>query len=350
MLSEKEIDYLKNEFPNIRDFWLEKVSRTFTLSIRILPPDLKEFIGHAYLICRFLDSLEDAENICIKKKHEALQKAIKILDEKRITEDEKKYFCDFAKLQKFPEYEHKLLCNFDILIKGLLIFPEEVVKSITVWAIEMAEGMIKYSFGKDENPFPHFNRSELEEYTYYVAGTVGLMLSEIFGNSCNISDVKRKIMNKHAVAFGKALQYVNIIKDSRSDYQEGRCFIPDDILKENGLSKEDFFKKEMKVEINFVYLSLFKKAWEYLNNALMYIEALPVRFWRVRLFCIWPVVLAAKTLVAISDNLENFIEDSAKFKITRAEVKKSIFFSYPAGVSNIYFKIFLKKNKWKFYD
>jgi farnesyl-diphosphate farnesyltransferase len=351
MLSEKEKNYFHHQFPEVRDFWLEKVSRTFTLSIRILPHELRNYVGHAYLICRFLDSLEDASEVAIATKHKALVKAIKVLTENSADQKTKNYFKEFSTLQEFPKYEVKLLKNLDLLVKGLKVFPQEACDSINKWAIEMANGMKKYAFGKDENPFPHFNSEELEEYTYYVAGTVGMMLTELFQADCKIPQAKLQIMSENAIAFGKALQYVNIIKDSRADYQEGRCFIPDDLLKKYNISKEEFFNKNSQNTdaVKNVYKNLFDKAWLYLNKALAYIKAIPSRYWRVRLFCIWPIILAAKTLISISENLDSFITGSTKYKITRPEVKRSVLFSYPAGFSNTYLNILLKKNKWNFY-
>ena len=38
---------------------LQKVSRTFALTIPLLPPQLTDWVGNAYLLCRIADTIED---------------------------------------------------------------------------------------------------------------------------------------------------------------------------------------------------------------------------------------------------------------------------------------------------
>ncbi len=39
---------------------LESVSRTFALTIPLLPPNLEKVVGNTYLLCRIVDTIEDA--------------------------------------------------------------------------------------------------------------------------------------------------------------------------------------------------------------------------------------------------------------------------------------------------
>ena len=68
--------YYCSEFAGLRNTWLKEVSRTFYPSIKALPADLHIYVGHSYLICRLLDTLEDAYDITVEKKKEALHQAI----------------------------------------------------------------------------------------------------------------------------------------------------------------------------------------------------------------------------------------------------------------------------------
>ena len=53
---------------------LESVSRTFALTIPLLPPELEKVVGNTYLLCRIVDTIEDASciNAVEKQKLSAL--------------------------------------------------------------------------------------------------------------------------------------------------------------------------------------------------------------------------------------------------------------------------------------
>ena len=42
---------------------LGSVSRTFALTIPLLPPDIEKVVGNAYLLCRIVDTIEDAAEL-----------------------------------------------------------------------------------------------------------------------------------------------------------------------------------------------------------------------------------------------------------------------------------------------
>jgi len=49
---------------------LGAVSRTFALTIPLLPKALETVIGNTYLLCRIIDTIEDAPTLSIKAKRE----------------------------------------------------------------------------------------------------------------------------------------------------------------------------------------------------------------------------------------------------------------------------------------
>jgi farnesyl-diphosphate farnesyltransferase len=327
------------EFAKKRNIWLKEVSRTFYPSIQILPKDLHFYVGHSYLICRLLDTLEDAYDISVEKKTKALNEAILCIKNSANFSKENNIFTDIAAASDIKPYEKIILENAFNVFECIETFPDIVKSDIRDWTIEMADGMKKYAFGSDNPKTQLSTMSELEEYTYYVAGTVGELLSRLFTlDHFNISDEKSEVMFENGVAFGKALQYVNIIKDSREDFTEGRCFIPADLLKKHGLELSEFFKSDKRDEIKAVYTELINIAEDHLKAAIKYIEAIPVRLWRIRLFCIWPVALAYATLNGIKRDLDEFIKTNNTYKISRSEVKSILRKGYIAAFSNRYFK------------
>ena len=73
---------------------------------------------------------------------------------------------------------------------------------------------------------------ELEWYLYRVAVIVGL-------TTLDILDVKGPQAELLARYLGGAVQLTNIIRDVSTDRQLGRVYLPEDLLKEQGLSRED---------------------------------------------------------------------------------------------------------------
>ena len=47
---------------------LGSVSRTFALTIPLLPPDIEKVVGNTYLLCRIVDTIEDAADLSTQTK------------------------------------------------------------------------------------------------------------------------------------------------------------------------------------------------------------------------------------------------------------------------------------------
>ena len=88
---------------------------------------------------------------------------------------------------------------------------------------------------------------ELELYCYRVAGTVGLMSSDVLGidNSSRTApwSLNREYLPKEeAIALGIANQLTNILRDIGEDAQRGRIYLPLEDLEQFGYSEEELFK------------------------------------------------------------------------------------------------------------
>jgi phytoene synthase len=74
----------------------------------------------------------------------------------------------------------------------------------------------------------------LERYCHRVAGVVGLLSAEIFG----YEDASTRI---YARELGIAFQLTNIIRDVGEDAQRGRIYLPQDEMRQYGVSDTDIF-------------------------------------------------------------------------------------------------------------
>lgn len=79
---------------------------------------------------------------------------------------------------------------------------------------------------------PFTSMRELREYTFSVASVVGLWLAALHG-------VRDRWMTHRAAALGHAMQLTNILRDVGEDLDDGRIYVPTDMLERHGLSAAD---------------------------------------------------------------------------------------------------------------
>ncbi len=142
---------------------------------------------------------------------------------------------------------------------------------------------------------------ELDQYTYYVAGCVGEFWTRMVCAHCPSMaswDVTR--MSAIGVRFGKGLQLTNIVKDLARDLHNGRCYVPELLLREAGLTPADLLKRENLPKFRPVLNRLIRLAMEHLDQGWMYTMALPRCEIRQRLACMWPILLAGETLKRVA--------------------------------------------------
>ena len=252
---------------------LKKTSRTFYIPITILESTMKKAVASAYLCMRAIDEIEDHETLNSDIKQHLLREISKML---RGTFDKEAY----AQLVK--NYTDKLPPVSLRLGDWLDFCPAESLDKVKKSTSEMAEGMAKW-VGKN---WQVRTREDLDEYTYYVAGLVGVMLSDLWKENAGI-ETSREL----AIGYGRGLQAVNILRNKEEDSERGVQFFPE------GWTRADMF---IYAEDNLT------KADEYLKS---------INHRRILLFCKLPLALAHKTLKALKSGRE---------KITREEVEATV--------------------------
>lgn len=253
---------------------LKETSRTFYIPITFLKNDLKMSVAAAYLAMRAIDEIEDHEKLSNDVKFDLLTATSELLKE---TFDAKAYEALLAPFaDQLPEVSLRLA-------DWLTFCPEGSRKIVQDSTSEMAFGMAKWSKAN----WQVHTREDLDDYTYYVAGLVGTMLSELWAWGADIQ-TDRDL----AIGYGRGLQAVNILRNQHEDMDErGVSFVPD------GWTRDD----------------LFAYAEENLAKADLYMKDINKR--TVLLFCRLPLALAHKTLKAMQEGRE---------KMSRAEVEKTV--------------------------
>ncbi len=140
--------------------------------------------------------------------------------------------------------------------------------------------------------------AEYQEYCYYVAGTVGYMLTDLWRASYRaITPGVYDALRTKARAFGEALQTVNILKDVAVDAErENSIYIPEELLRAQGSSHATLLDPAHETANHTALTELIRLAWANLDAARDYLLLVPRRALAVRLFCILPLLFAYATL------------------------------------------------------
>lgn len=296
---------------------LPAVSRTFALGIKVLPGALGQAVLDAYLLCRIADTVEDASGV------DPAQKAA-LLDDFLAAFDDTAVRARFlAGVQSLPgEVAHlTLACHADLVLEHFARLPDATQAIVRRWVTEMVVGMRKFVL-----LYPDGIRiqsiEEYKEYCYYVAGTVGYMLTDLWHqHSPSIGAHRYAVLRERCRAFAEALQTVNILKDVAVDAeQENSIYVPEELLQAHGSTQSRILAPELLAKNREALTQLIQLAWHDLEEARNYLLLIPRRAVSIRLFCILPLLLAYATLRDLVQSTA-MLRPGGSVKISRREVK-----------------------------
>jgi farnesyl-diphosphate farnesyltransferase len=302
---------------------LKATSRSFYLSLRVLPAAVRSQIGLAYLLARTTDTIADTELVSVQGRLEALESL-----RRRIlgaTSDA----LDFGRLTQgcaLPA-EKILLERVEEALRLLGQLPEadrrlvqEVLRIITSgqeldlkrFADARAGAIAALETG-----------AELDDYTYRVAGCVG----EFWTRICRLhlfpgERVDEDFLLRNGVRFGKGLQWVNVLRDIPRDLRRGRCYLPRQSLAAAGLGPEDLLSPGNHARLRPLYDQWLTGAEAHLAAGWDYTNALPAGQFRLRLACAWPILIGVRTLRLLRH--ENMLDNTLRLKVSRPEIRALI--------------------------
>lgn len=314
---------------------LLQVSRTFALNINVLKGKLHKSILLAYLYLRIADTVEDDPDMKASEKERILDLFAEIFRTAELREEVVEAF-ENALPESWRKSEHpymNLCLHTHVVVPLLKELPEVYAAPVRDVTVEMCGGMAKFALRQEaalnSGWFTLESVGELDEYCYYVAGIVGKLLTHLFAaDTCLIGSARKAEMQKLDVSFGLALQVANIVKDCREDSERHVCFIPEEICRRHGFehsydmfveSSDDDFNRRRAAVMN----ELVQKTWKHLEDAIAYTKLIPNIKMRTRLFCLWPLFMAAENMKLIGDGTSIFTNDK-KVKITRDTVKNIV--------------------------
>jgi farnesyl-diphosphate farnesyltransferase len=302
---------------------LPKVSRTFAACIRLLPPTLEHAVLIAYLLCRIADTIEDTADLPLADKRTLLA-ALKAA----LTGEGRPVDALTAAFTGARTDDESLTRDHVRVMREYGRLEARQRDAIRPWVQEMCDGMAEFATRKAEASPGSLEAlsslGELDRYCYYVAGTVGHLLTELFKTHHHrVTQRHYRKLKALSTSFGLGLQLTNIIKDVADDRRRGWSFVPRQLCTLAGITPEELLEPQRRAEALAVMSQLIIKARRHLDDALDYCLSLPRSQYRIRLFCLVPLFFAVQTLrLAATD--PRLLDPEHKVKITRAEVYRTI--------------------------
>ncbi|MBX9929171.1 MAG: phytoene/squalene synthase family protein [Gemmatimonadaceae bacterium] len=296
---------------------LPEVSRTFAISIRFLPGTLGDAVLVAYLLCRIADTLEDDGSATPERKAELLHTFLRALDDPQLADR----FPALAADIRGDAGHLRLLARTDAVLLLFRALPPRTRERVAHWVREMGNGMAKF-VRLHPTGIRIQTVEEYREYCYYVAGTVGCMLTDLWReHGPGIGNREHARLWEKCQQFGEALQTVNILKDIAWDAEhENSIYIPERSLTEHGSSHATLLASDHQDGSHAAVRSFIALAARDLDDALEYITLLPWRAFRIRAFCVLPLLFAYATLRDLTRS-RAMLEPGGVVKISRAEVR-----------------------------
>ena len=317
---------------------LRATSRSFYLTLRVLPASVRPQIGLAYLLARTTDTIADTEIVPLAQRFDALQQLReRILGqtsaplnfgalarqqgapaEKLLLE---KVEAGLSALQKVSAADQKLIrAVLDTITSG----QELDLRRFGRWGEPPGEPSSAFASRGDIRPIVKIialeTAAELDDYTYRVAGCVG----EFWTKICRAHLFPRARMDGQqliadGIRFGKGLQLVNILRDLPADLKNGRCYLPTQRLDEAKLIPETMLSSMNAAKFLPFFHGYLDKAEAHLAAGWRYTNTVPFGQVRVRLACAWPVLLGLKTIAKLRAADAAGLQQ--RVKVSRGEVR-----------------------------
>ena len=339
--------------PDLLTTVLRDVSRTFYITMRVLPRSIRHQIGLAYLLARTTDTIADTEIVPVERRLSALcalRDRILGLSHGAL---------DFSEFTKAPaqaaqpfmtqcenalrDIEYDKLTDPAIVThkgsdaeRGLLLRMDEilaVLNTFTAGDQQMIRDVLNTITSGQELDLRRFGHAsaqsivaletldELDDYTYRVAGCVG----EFWTRMCRAhvfptAGLDETQLFGNAIRFGKGLQLVNVLRDLPADLRNGRCYLPQNELRKLQLEPRDLLNAKNESRLRPFYNELLARTEGHLRAGWNYTLAVPRSCVRVRVACAVPILIGVRTLARL--RAHNVLDGAQRIKITRREVKQ----------------------------
>lgn len=283
---------------------LRGVSRSFYLTIRLLPPALQGPIALGYLLARATDTVADTTALpgterlaLLTGLTQAIQSPTGSLQALQTP------LIQFARHQTDPHERRLMQALPDCL--PLLHALSAADQASVRWVIgHITRGQVLDVERFGQGPAALATEFELDEYTWLVAGCVGEFWTELCARHLpGFATQSADAMRLAGRAYGMGLQRLNILRDAGADLTAGRCYLPEARLAPLGLSPECLMQAARTGDattlqrLTPLWDDYLQQTHTHLSEGLHYSQCLSSR--RLRLACALPALIGARTVALL---------------------------------------------------
>ena len=301
---------------------LKRVSRSFYLSLAILPRSLRVPVGLAYLFARAADTIADTRLISREARlhHlEALRAELRgeppsrLLEIIRACTGPNSHAGERELLRRLPD----CFASYRALDKA----DRERVQTLLLTITEGMRLDLTTFPGEAEGRLAALEtRQDLDRYTYLVAGCVGEFWTKIHvAHRRRLAAWDVQEMTQKGVSFGKGLQMTNVLRDLARDLRIGRCYLPRQELARLELDPTDLRDPAAVHRVRPLIMELLALTLEHYEAGWAYTLAIPRPEWRMRFACAWPLLIGLRTLGLLAES-PNLLDPRQEIKIPRSAV------------------------------
>jgi farnesyl-diphosphate farnesyltransferase len=296
---------------------LSRVSRSFYLSIRLLPKKLRDPVSLGYLLARASDTIADTAEIPVVLRMEKLQLLGRAIQGEALGDAVVDLSASIAPLQK-NEAERVLIESLQSCLNWLDQIDVEDREDVRAVLKLINRGQL-LDLERFQNPKQIAaveTAAGLDEYTYLVAGSAGEFWTRLcFRHLPKFSTRSESEMLDLAKRYGMGLQLINILRDAGADLRAGRCYFPNEELAVLAMEPSQIIREPQRfLPIHHKWRA---KAEQGIDAGIKYADA--VRNRRVRVATALPALIGARTLALIRDARATVLHRHVK--VSRKEVR-----------------------------
>lgn len=289
---------------------LKGVSRSFYLTLRLLPAPMRPAASLGYLLARASDTIADTAQVPVADRLTVLtQFAAAVAGENRAP-----LAWPQALLESADPKETILLRETPALLHWLDRLPAEqraLVREVVAVIISgQTLDLQRFAHATAAEPVALKHAHELDDYTWRVAGCVGAFWTKLGWLTLgeDFSAGPEPWLTACGVDYGKGLQLVNILRDLPRDLAMGRCYLP-------------VHDPHDHAELLACHRHWLEIALQWCDGGIAYSTTLASR--RLRAASALPAMLAKETLLAMRN--ATWEQLAARVKVPRRRVYALLF-------------------------
>jgi farnesyl-diphosphate farnesyltransferase len=271
---------------------LVDVSRSFALIIPRCPPPLDRCLCVGYLLCRLADTIEDDALLALTQRQRLYDALLDCIRAPADSDACRRFIHAWPAL---PDGGYgQLVCGTQNVLAAFRSLPADYQEPLLRCVHEMVAGMRSVEPVASCHGVTFYCRdlTELDRYCHHVAGTVGVMSTELFerylaSGRPEDSQVGSRAWREQGRRMGLGLQMTNIIKDAGGDADRGVSFIPPLYV--------EFVDGSPRVT-DAGRAELIRHTLAHLDQAIEYTTALPASARGIRAFLLGSILPAVATL------------------------------------------------------